>query len=88
MTGANHTTIWLWLLALLGAGLLVSLAPVGRPVIIALILVAALAKALLVARHYMHLKDESLLIYAIVAAPLVLVLCLALALVPDLVWRR
>jgi cytochrome c oxidase subunit IV len=87
MTGANHTTIWLWLLALLAAGLLVSLAPVGRPIIIALILATALAKAFLVARH-MHLKQESLLIHAIIAAPLLLVVCLVLALVPDLVWSR
>lgn len=88
MAGPTHTTVWYWLLALLGAGLLASLAPLGRPLIIAALLGAALAKAILVARHYMHLKQESRLIYAIIAAPLLLVLCLALALVPDLVLRH
>jgi caa(3)-type oxidase subunit IV len=76
------------LLALLGGGLLATLAPLGRPLIIAVLLAAAVAKAVLVARHYMHLKQESRLIYAIIAAPLLLVLCLALALVPDLVLRH
>lgn len=88
MAGPTHTTVWYWLLALLGAGLLASLAPLGRPLIIAALLGAALAKAILVARHYMHLKQESRLIYAIIAAPVLLVLCLALALVPDLVLRH
>jgi caa(3)-type oxidase subunit IV len=88
MTGPTHTTVWYWLLALLGAGLLATLAPLGRPLIIAALLGAALAKAILVARHYMHLKQESRLIYAIIAAPILLVLCLALALVPDLVLRH
>ncbi|MDX2168943.1 MAG: cytochrome C oxidase subunit IV family protein [Deltaproteobacteria bacterium] len=88
MAGPTHTTVWYWLLALLGAGLLATLAPIGRSLVIAALLGAAVAKAVLVARHYMHLKHEPVLIYAIIAAPLLLVVCLALALVPDLVWRH
>ncbi len=88
MTAPHHTTVWLWLLALLAAGLLASAVSLSRSVVIALLLLAAIAKASLVARHYMHLKRESVWIYAIITAPLLLVLCLVLALVPDLVWSR
>jgi caa(3)-type oxidase subunit IV len=88
MAGPSHTTIWILLLALLAAGLAVTAAPLGRAVAIVLIVTIALAKAVLVARHYMHLKREPLIICAIAAAPLLLVLILAVALVPDLVWSR
>jgi len=88
MAAPSHTTIWTWLLALLAAGVAAAAAPFGRALAIGLVLVIALIKAVLVVRHYMHLKREPLIIYAIAAAPLLLVLVLAMALVPDLVWRR
>ncbi len=45
-----------------------------------------MAKALLVAANYMHLRFEPRLIYAIAIAPIVLFLGLTLALVPDIVF--
>jgi caa(3)-type oxidase subunit IV len=88
MSGPSHTTIWVCLLALLAAGLAVTGAPLGRAAAIGIVLAIALSKATLVIRHYMHLKVEPLLIYAIAAAPVFLVLVLVAALVPDLVWSR
>jgi caa(3)-type oxidase subunit IV len=88
MAGPSHTTIWIWLLVLLAVGLSATAAPFGRTAAIALVLLMALIKASLVIRHYMHLKREPLIVYAIAAAPVLLIAVLALALVPDLVWRR
>jgi cytochrome c oxidase subunit IV len=88
MTRPSHTTIWFCLLALLAVGLAVTAAPFERHVVIGLILAVAVAKAVLVVRHYMHLKGEPTIIYVIAAAPLLLVLVLAVALIPDLVWSR
>lgn len=90
MTNAStsrYVAIWMWLLVLLAIGLLVTSAPLGKPMAIFLIFTVAAVKATLVARHYMHLRSESLLIYAIAGLPVLLLLGLALALVPDIVFR-
>ena len=39
-------------------------------------------------RNYMHLKHEHLLIYAIILVPALFMLGLAIALVPDIVFRH
>ncbi|MEO8605566.1 MAG: cytochrome C oxidase subunit IV family protein [bacterium] len=88
MAGPSHTTIWVWLMGLLAAGLAVAAGPFGRAVAIALIVSVAVVKAVLVARHYMHLKGEPPIIYVVAAAPVLLLLVLLGALVPDLVWSR
>ena len=59
-------------------------------IVIALAVIFAVAamKAVLVLRNYMHLKHEHFLIYLIVLVPLLFFIGLALALVPDLVFRH
>jgi caa(3)-type oxidase subunit IV len=52
-----------------------------------LIFAVAIVKALLVARNYMHLKNERVIIYAIVLIPLTFVIILLFALFPDFVFR-
>jgi caa(3)-type oxidase subunit IV len=83
----NYTAVWIWLLALLGLGLAVSLVPGARALGLVVIFVTAFAKALLVALNFMHLRFESGLIYAIALIPLVFAAILAVALFPDFVWN-
>jgi caa(3)-type oxidase subunit IV len=92
MTAASHhpsyATIWVWLVALLFAGLVFAFLPIGKAMAIFLIFSVAAVKALLVARHYMHLKSETVLVLAIAGIPLLLLIGMALTLVPDIVFNR
>jgi caa(3)-type oxidase subunit IV len=84
----GYVTIWAWLVALLAAGLLLAYVPIDKTTAIFLIAGIAVVKAFLVARHYMHLKSESFVIIAIAGIPLLLLVGLALALVPDVIFNR
>ncbi|MBI1995334.1 MAG: cytochrome C oxidase subunit IV family protein [Deltaproteobacteria bacterium] len=82
----HYLIIWVWLLALV----VVSVAAVAvLPKFQALLLIFAVAivKAWLVARNYMHLKNERVIIYVIVLIPLTFVIILLFALFPDFVYR-
>ena len=80
--------VWIWLVALLAVGLTLFGLPIPRGVAVGLIFAVAAMKAVLVLRNYMHLKHEHFLIYLIVLVPLLFFIGLALALVPDLVYRH
>lgn len=84
----NYVAIWIWLLALLGVGLGASGLPGARPVAVTLIFATAIAKALLVALNYMHLRFEGRLILAIAAVPVLFAAILTVALFPDFVFGR
>jgi caa(3)-type oxidase subunit IV len=84
----TYVMIWVWLVVLLGAGMLVFMLPISKGPALVLIFGIAAVKAGLVIRDYMHLKSENILIYAIVAVPVILALGLALVLIPDIVFRR
>ena len=87
-THPNYVTIWVWLLVLMAVSLAATLLPSGRAIGVTVIFATALAKALLVALNYMHLRFEPRLIYAIALIPVLFVLVLAAALFPDFVFRR
>ena len=80
----HYFLIWVWLMAFLilsiGASYLVN-----QFAALVLIFGAAVIKASLVIRNYMHLKYENLFIYALAIIPLLIVVVLALALFPDFV---
>jgi len=84
----NYVAVWAWLVALVILGLAVSFLPGARSMAVALIFATAVAKALLVALNYMHLRSESRLIYAIAIVPVLFVLGLTVALFPDFVFHR
>jgi caa(3)-type oxidase subunit IV len=84
----SYLTIWVWLMVLLVAGLASAFLPVGKAMAIFLVFTVAVVKTFLVARHYMHLRTESVLIYAIAGIPVLLLLGMMLALVPDIVFNR
>ncbi len=82
----HYLMIWFWLLALVilavGAA---SLLPKTQAM--ALIFSIAIIKAFLVARHYMHLKNEKALFYAIALVPLAFVIIFLFGLFPDFVYH-
>jgi len=92
MTAESHhpsyVTIWIWLVVLLGAGLTFAFLPIGKAMAIFLIFSVAAVKALLVARHYMHLKSETVLVLALAGIPVLLLIGMALTLVPDIVFKH
>jgi caa(3)-type oxidase subunit IV len=87
-TRPNYVAIWIWLLALMAASLAASALPVDRSVVTAAIFGFAVAKALLVALNYMHLRFEGRLIVAVATVPVLFAVVLALALFPDFVLGR
>ena len=82
----HYLIIWGWLLALV----MVSVAAASvMPKVQAMVLVFSIAiiKALLVARHYMHVKNEKAIIYAIALVPLAMIVVLLFGLFPDFVYH-
>jgi caa(3)-type oxidase subunit IV len=84
----SYVAVWGWLVALLGAGLMCAYLPFGKAMAIFLVFTVAVVKAFLVARHYMHMRSEGVLIYAIAGIPVLLLLGMVIALVPDIVFRH
>ena len=84
----NYVAIWVWLVALMIAGVLVTRLPLGKPTVISLIFAIAAVKAVLVALNYMHLKSENWLIYALAIVPVLLVVAMTLVLLPDIVFHH
>lgn len=83
-----YLKVWVWLVALLAAGVFIFVLPIPRAPAVALIFVIAAAKAILVMRDYMHLRQERLLIYAIFLIPVLFAIGFILVLIPDIVFHR
>jgi caa(3)-type oxidase subunit IV len=84
----NYVAIWAWLMGLLFVSLLAVYLPFSQPVTVTLIFLIALAKAILVAVHFMHMRFERWLIHAIVITPLLLFIIMTLSLIPDIVYNK
>ena len=82
----HYLVIWLWLVALV---ILSISAAAILPKTQAMVLVFSIAsiKAILVARHYMHLKNERALFYALALVPLAFVIIFLFGLFPDFVYH-
>jgi caa(3)-type oxidase subunit IV len=80
--------IWAWLVGLLIAGLTVFVMPIPKIAAIVLVFAAAIIKAALVVRKYMHLEAEHWLLYLIALAPVLLVIAMAVALLPDIAFKQ
>jgi len=85
---ALYIAVWGWLVLLLAAGLAIFLLPIPKTAAVVLIFAIAGVKAILVARNYMHLKREYLIIYLIVLIPIIFFVGFALTLIPDIVYRH
>lgn len=79
----NYVVIWVWLVGLMVVSVAARALPGGRRLVVTTIFAAAVAKASLVALHYMHLKAEPWVIYAIALVPVAFVVVLGVTLLPD-----
>ncbi len=84
-TWPSNVTVWVWLLTLLVLGIAAAYLPASKDLILTLVFGVALFKAVLVARHFMHLRAEHALIYTIIAVPLLLAIGFAISLIPDII---
>lgn len=87
-TRSHYIAIWRWLILLVIAGLLATILPVSKLLIVVIVFGIAVTKATMVMRDYMHLKAESVIIHVIALIPILLVLGLALTLIPDIARHR
>ena len=87
LTGKDYRVIYGWLLAL--TAFEISMVMLGWPkTALGILLVAtALAKALLIALYFMHLKFDHPAVWLLPGIPVALGLVFVLALFPDLVWH-
>ena len=82
----HYLNVWFWLMALV----LVSVAAASLlPKLQAMVLIftVAIIKALMVARNYMHLKNEKALFYALALVPLAFIIIFLFGLFPDFVYH-
>jgi caa(3)-type oxidase subunit IV len=82
----HYLTIWYWLMALVLASVAASFV-LPKAQALALIFAIAIIKALLVARNYMHLKNEQAIIYAVALVPLAFIIIFLFGLFPDFVYH-
>jgi len=80
----NYMAIFWWLLALTVLEVLAAISPISQGAKATLLVVMALAKAILVAMYFMHLRFETRTLAAIVVTPLVLCVFLLVMLFPDM----
>lgn len=91
MSADNHSvryvTIWMWLVLLLAAGVALIALPLSKTLAVILIFAVATVKAVLVVRHYMHVRAQPVMVYAILTVPLVLAIALVFVLLPDIAFK-
>ena len=80
----NYMGVFWWLLALTLLELGVIYVPIHRMGILALLVVLAVSKAVLVALYFMHLKFERVTLGLIALSPFILSVFLILMLLPDI----
>jgi len=83
----SYLAIWMWLMVLLALSLAFVVLPFSHISAVVLIFAVAAVKALLIARHYMHLREQPWMIHVIAGVPVLLVIAMALALIPDIALR-
>jgi caa(3)-type oxidase subunit IV len=86
-TASTYLVIYGWLLGLTILEVGVVLAGWPRGAIIAILIATALAKALLIALYFMHLKFDRPLVWLLPGIPVVLGIIFVLALFPDVVFH-
>lgn len=85
--GPGHVAIWICLVVLLIAGIAVVNLPLAKATATAAVFGIAAVKAFLVGRHYMHLRGQPPMIYALIVVPVLLAAAFAITLLPDIGFR-
>lgn len=79
----NYYSIWAILLVLTVFEVAVVYVPMSRIALAVILIAFALAKAVLVAAYFMHLRWEKSTMWLVAAAPLIFATILTIGLVPD-----
>ena len=86
-TARTYLAIYSWLIGLTILEVGVVLAGWPRGAIVTILIATALAKALLIALYFMHLKFDRPVVWLLPGIPVVLGLVFVLALFPDVVFH-
>ncbi len=86
--GPNCITVWAWLVVLLVVSLGAVYLPFSQAITVSMIFIVAVAKAVLVAANFMHLRSEQRLIHIVAIGPVLLFIILTLGLIPDIGYNR
>ena len=85
--GPGPVTIWWFLVALLLAGFAVFWLELSHATVITALFAIAVVKASLVVRYYMHMYGQPTALYAIAGIPVLLLIFMVVALLPDIAYR-
>lgn len=83
----NYLAIWLYLAVLTALELLVVYARLDKALMVGLLIGLAWAKVAMVAMYFMHLRFERRGMLVVALSPLLLIMVMATALVPDVSTR-
>ncbi|MBI3615171.1 MAG: cytochrome C oxidase subunit IV family protein [Candidatus Omnitrophica bacterium] len=86
-TAGTYLGIYGWLIGLTLLEIGVVLAGWPRGAIVTILIAAALAKALLIALYFMHLKFDRRIVWLLSGIPVVIGIAFVLALFPDVVFH-
>ena len=85
--GPSPYLIWVLLMACLGAGMLVFLVEMSHATVISILFAVAVVKAALVVRYYMHMQGQPVPLYAVAGVPVLLLIFMVVALLPDISYH-
>lgn len=86
----NYFAIWIALMVIVIGSLSTGILPVTKTVVEVILFTAAGVKAWLVIRNFMHLRNVTPWLYAIMLVPLVMAIFMIVVFIPDIglyVWR-
>lgn len=83
----GYVAVWLYLGALTAIELVVAYSPLAKAVMIGLLVGLALAKVMMVAMYFMHLRFERFALGAIAICPVVLIVAMIAGVLPDAATR-
>ena len=84
----NYFAVYLWLIGLLAVSVLAVYLPFSLGITVTIIFLIALAKAVIVAAYFMHMRFDGWLIYSIAIIPVILFFIMTLTLIPDIGLNR
>lgn len=87
LSAKNYFFIFGWLLALTVFEVGIVLAGWPRKALVIMLIATALAKAMLIALYFMHLKFDRRTVWLLPGIPVALAIFFVMMLFPDLVWH-
>ena len=80
--------IYLWLIGLLAVSVAAVYLPFSTGITMTIIFLIAIAKAVIVAAYFMHMRFDKWLIHAMAIIPVILFVIMTLTLIPDIGLNR